>query len=106
MWTNIFELRPRRRPAMRTLRKFNADSTATKLSPVIERAGDANERARVDDVHASQIDPNDRRSDRNVSDERFGARCGEVGQQSNNIDRRAVLMRLEPNLAEFHATLP
>jgi len=72
---------------------------------MIERACDANERPRVDENNPSQIDSNDRGSDWDLCDQRFGARRREVGKQTSDIHRGAVLMRLESNLAEFHATL-
>lgn len=72
---------------------------------MIERARHSNERVRLDEIDASQIDSNDRGTDRDMCDQRFGARGSKIGKQTNDIHGGAVLMRLEPNLAEFHATL-
>jgi hypothetical protein len=90
----------------RALGKFDSHATAAELTPIIERPGDPNERLWINELDAAEIHSDDSGSDRNVRNDCFSARCGEVGKQSNDVDRRAVLMRFEPNLAYFHTTLP
>jgi len=86
-------------------RKLDVDAPTSQIPPTAERARYANERARFDEMDSSQVDSDDRRPDRHMGDQRFGARRSEVGEQTNDIHRGAVLMRLEPTLAEFHAPL-
>jgi hypothetical protein len=68
------------RPSSRPFGELDVHATSSEVSPLIEGAGDANERARVDELDPAKIHSNDRRSDRNLRDERLSARRSEVGE--------------------------
>ena len=71
-----------------------------------QRAGDADERRWIDDLHAAKVDANDRVPSRNpptMTSVRVAARSA---RNPDDVDRHAVRVSLELDLAELHASLP
>jgi hypothetical protein len=91
---------------LRSLRELNEQAPAAPaVSPGVELPGNADERTRVDQEHASQVQPNDSGAVLNEVNEVRYPLGGAIGENTRDVERGTPAMRFERDATELHASI-
>src|SRR5579885_2041130 len=94
------------RAPLRASRKFDRHTAAPRVAPLVQRARDADEARRVDQIDGAKVEADNADLLGERGDEAIGVVSGIVGQQSRDINRRGELMRFGEDFPVHHTRIP